>query len=44
MSEKPRVTRAGMGVIVRNPEGKILMGLRDTDAALADSDLHGEGI
>ena len=43
MSEKPRVTRAGMGVMVRNSEGKILMGLRNTDAALADSDLHGEG-
>lgn len=43
MSEKPRVTRAGMGVMVRNPEGKILMGLRNTDAAMADSDLHGEG-
>ena len=43
MSEKPRVTRAGMGIMVMNVDGRVLMGLRNSDAALADSDLNGEG-
>lgn len=43
MSEKPRVTRAGMGIMVMDKNGRVLMGLRNSDAALADSDLHGEG-
>jgi len=43
MSEKPRVTRAGMGIMVMDSDGRVLMGLRNSDAALADSDLHGEG-
>ncbi len=43
MADKPRVTRAGMGVMVMDGAGRVLMGLRNTDASLADSDLHGEG-
>lgn len=43
MSEKPRVTRAGMGIMVMNKNGQVLLGLRNSDATLADSDLHGEG-
>ena len=43
MSEKPLVTRAGMGIMVMDADGRVLMGLRNADAALASSDLHGEG-
>jgi len=43
MTEKPRITRAGVGIMVRDSAGRVLMGLRNSDAALADSDLHGEG-
>lgn len=43
MSEKPKITRAGMGIMVRDENGRVLMGLRNSDAALASSDLHGEG-
>lgn len=43
MTDKPKVTRAGMGIMVLNNNGQVLMGLRNTDAALASSDLHGEG-
>lgn len=35
--------RAGCGVMVFNNEGKLLLGLRNTDAAKADSELHEEG-
>lgn len=43
MGEKPRVTRAGMGIMVLNEEGQILLGRRNDDAEKASSDLHGEG-
>jgi len=43
MSEKPRVTRCGMGIMVMDAAGRVLMGLRNSDEKLADSDLHGEG-
>ena len=43
MSEKPRVTRCGMGIMVMDTQHRVLMGLRNSDAKLADSDLHGEG-
>lgn len=43
MSDKPKITRAGMGIMVRDENGRVLMGLRNSDAALASSDLHGEG-
>ncbi len=43
MSEKPKVTRAGMGIMVLDNTGRVLLGLRNDDAALASSDLHGEG-
>lgn len=43
MSEKPKITRAGMGIMVLDKAGRVLMGLRNSDAALASSDLHGEG-
>ena len=32
-----------MGIMVRDENGRVLMGLRNSDAALASSDLHGEG-
>lgn len=35
--------RAGCGVMVFNSEGKLLLGLRNTDATKADSELHEEG-
>lgn len=40
---KPKVTRAGMGIMVMDSDGRVLMGLRNSDAAKASSDLHGEG-
>jgi len=40
---KPKITRAGMGIMVLDADGRILMGLRNSDAAKASSDLHGEG-
>lgn len=43
MSEKPRVTRAGMGIMVADKDGRVLMGLRNSDAIKADSALRGEG-
>lgn len=43
MSEKPRVTRAGMGIMVMDKDGRVLLGLRNDDAAKASSELHGEG-
>ncbi len=43
MGEKPRVTRCGMGIMVMNADNQVLMGLRNSDEKLADSDLHGEG-
>lgn len=43
MSEKPRVVRCGMGIMVTDAAGRVLMGLRNNDANLADSELHGEG-
>ena len=43
MAEKPRVTRAGMGIMVMDKNGRVLLGLRNSDVTLADSDLHGEG-
>ncbi|MDR0741159.1 MAG: NUDIX domain-containing protein [Rickettsiales bacterium] len=43
MLEKPKVTRAGIGIMVRNADGQVLMGLRNSDKAKADSDLSGEG-
>jgi 8-oxo-dGTP diphosphatase len=41
MSEKG-ITGAGVGVMVIN-ENKVLLGLRNSDPAKADSALHGEG-
>ena len=38
-----KVIRGGCGVIVLNSENKILLGLRNSDEALADSELHEEG-
>ena len=38
-----KVIRGGCGVIVLNEENKILLGLRNSDEALADSELHEEG-
>ena len=35
--------RAGCGVMVFNEEGKLLLGLRNSDEKLADSELHEEG-
>ena len=32
-----------MGIMVMDDSGRVLLGLRNSDAALADSDLHGEG-
>jgi len=43
MSEKPKITRTGMGIMVMNEKGEVLLGLRNSDATKADSDLHGEG-
>ena len=43
MSEKPHVTRAGMGIMVMDKNGRVLLGLRNDDAAKASSELHGEG-
>jgi len=43
MENKPKVTRAGMGVMVRNAKGEVLLGLRNSDVIKASSDLHGEG-
>ncbi|MDR0726859.1 MAG: NUDIX domain-containing protein [Rickettsiales bacterium] len=43
MLEKPKVTRAGMGIMVTDSDGRVLMGLRNSDAAMASSDLNGEG-
>lgn len=43
MSDKPKITRCGMGIMVMDADGRVLMGLRNSDAAKADSDLHGEG-
>ncbi|MCL1902260.1 MAG: NUDIX domain-containing protein [Alphaproteobacteria bacterium] len=40
---KPRVTRCGMGIMVRDAAGRVLLGLRTSDASLGSSDLHGEG-
>ena len=41
MNEK--VIRGGCGVIVLNNKNQILLGLRNTDVELADSELHEEG-
>ena len=38
-----KVIRGGCGVIVLNGENKILLGLRNSDRELADSELHEEG-
>ena len=38
-----KVIRGGCGVIVLNDEKKILLGLRNSDEELADSELHEEG-
>lgn len=35
--------RAGCGVMVFNPEGKLLLGLRNSDPEKADSEMHEEG-
>ena len=35
--------RAGCGVMVFNPEGKLLLGLRNSDPKKADSEMHEEG-
>jgi ADP-ribose pyrophosphatase YjhB (NUDIX family) len=43
MSDKPKVTRAGMGIMVLDSDGRVLLGLRNDDAAKASSDLAGEG-
>ena len=43
MSEKPKVTRAGMGIMVMDVDGLVLMGLRNSDTIKASIDLHGEG-
>ena len=43
MDTKPRVTRAGMGIMVMDSEDRVLLGLRNSDTIKADSDLHGEG-
>jgi len=43
MSDKPKVARAGMGIMVRNDKGEVLLGLRTSDTAKATSDLLGEG-
>lgn len=43
MSEKPRVTRAGMGIMVMDKNERILLGLRNDDVVKASSELHGEG-
>jgi 8-oxo-dGTP pyrophosphatase MutT (NUDIX family) len=40
---KPKVTRAGMGIMIQNDKGEVLLGLRNSDGVKADSDLHGEG-
>ena len=42
MSEKPKMVRAGIGIMVLK-DGKVLMGKRHDDAEKADSCLHGEG-
>ena len=34
---------AGCGVLVFNPEGKLLLGLRNYDTNIADSEMHEEG-
>lgn len=43
MSENTKITRAGMGIMILNSEDKVLMGLRNSDAIKASSDLNGEG-
>ncbi len=43
MVEIKKRVGAGMGVMVLNKEGKILLGKRHDDAEKADSQLHGEG-
>jgi 8-oxo-dGTP diphosphatase len=42
MQEKKRVG-AGVGVMILNKEGKVLLGKRHSDPHKADSELHGEG-
>ncbi|MCT4552090.1 MAG: NUDIX domain-containing protein [Alphaproteobacteria bacterium] len=42
MSEKPKVTRAGGGIMFLK-DGKVLLGLRHDEKEKADSDLNGEG-
>jgi len=41
--EKPKKVGAGCGIIVLDGKGRILLGLRNSDAQKADSELHGEG-
>ena len=43
MSTIPNVIGAGCGVIILNDKGQILLGLKNTDEQLADSELHEEG-
>ena len=40
---KDRHIGAGCGVIILNPKGQILMGKRNEDEKLADSEMHEEG-
>ncbi len=42
MSEKPKLVRAGIGVMLLK-DGKVLLGRRHSDPEKADSLLHGEG-
>jgi len=41
--DKPKVVRAGMGIMVMDLDGRVLMGLRNDDADKASSELAGEG-
>ena len=41
--ERLKVARAGVGVMLINDEGKVLLGRRHEDSAKAGSQLHGEG-
>ncbi len=44
MTILPRTIGAGCGVIILNEQGQVLLGLKNEDRDLADSELHEEGV